>query len=287
MDATTRTHGIDLTLVPDDAATLPITDLTLRRGYGAFDFLRVEDGVPLFVDDHLSRFEGTGALLGLGPLPERERLREHIRAVIAANDHGSFGLQLFLTGGDPVDGFLPGTARLLVLVVDSPRFDRGDYDDGVALLPYRFERDLPEAKTTDYFTAVRLYPAVRRAGASDVLYHDGTRVLESSRCNIFVGSADGRFATPGRDILSGVTRGHLLTLLGEEGVEVRDVTLEELEHAPEAFVTSTTRGAMPVVRIGDTTIGEGRPGPATRRVAEAFMEHRDRWLRDHARTWRP
>ena len=287
MDDTNRTHGIDLTLVPNDTATIPITDLTLRRGYGAFDFLRVEEGVPLFVDDHLSRFEGTATLLGLGPFPERERLREHIRDVIAANAHGSFGLQLFLTGGDPVDGVLPGTARLLVLVVDLPRFGRGDYDDGVALLPHRFERDLPEAKTTDYFTAVRLYPAVRRAGASDVLYHDGTRVLESSRCNIFVATGDGRFATPGRDVLRGVTRAHLLGLLGGEGVEVRDVTLDELHDAPEAFVTSTTRGAMPVVRIGDETIGEGRPGPETRRVADAFMEHRNRWLRDHASSWRP
>ena len=286
MDAMARLHGIDLELVPQAEARIPVTDLTLRRGYGAFDFLRVEDGVPLFADDHLARFERTAALLGLAPRPDGQALRDHVRELIAANGHGSFGLQLFLTGGDPIGGFAPGTPRLLVLVVDLPRFRSEDYEDGVALLPHRFQRDLPEAKTTDYFTAVRLYPRMREAGASDVLYHDGSRVLESTRCNVFVATAEGRLATPGRDVLHGITRGRMIDALAD-AVEVRDVPLAELEAAPEVFVTSTTRGAMPVVRIGDRTVGDGRPGPLTRRAEAAFAAVRAEWLRENAPAWRP
>jgi len=278
-----RTFGFDLELVPASQAALPLTDLTIRRGYGAFDFLRVVDGVPLFADDHLARLERTAELLGLAPRPSTEAIARHVDEVIAANRHGTFGLQLFLTGGDPLDGFHPGTPRTLVLVVDLPAYPEAYYRDGVALLPYRFERDLPEAKTTNYFTAVRHARELRASGAADVLYHDGRRVLETTRCNLFVASDEGTLLTPGRGVLEGITRMHMLKALeGEIEVETRDVSLDELRRAPEAFLTSTTKGVMPVVRVGDETVGVGRPGPLTRRAAEAFERHRAAWLASHA-----
>ncbi len=287
MTSSPRIFGIDLELVPAERAGLPLTDLAIRRGYGAFDFLRVVDGVPLFADDHLARFERSAELLGLTPRPSSEALRRHVAELIAANGGGSFGLQLFLTGGDPLDGFAPGTPRTVVLAVDLPAYPEALYRDGVALLPFRFERDLPEAKTTNYATAVRLAGAMREAGATDVLYHDGRRALETTRCNLFVATDRGGLATPGRDVLAGVSRGRLARALeGVIDVELRDVTLAELEAASEAFLTSTTKGVMPVVRVGETVVGDGRPGPLVRRAAEAFAAHRDAWLRDHAAVWR-
>ncbi|MDZ7707983.1 MAG: aminotransferase class IV [Trueperaceae bacterium] len=278
-----RIFGFDLELVPASQAALPLTDLTIRRGYGAFDFLRVVEGVPLFLGDHLARFERTAELLGLTPRPSSDRVAKHVGEVIAANQHGTFGLQLFFTGGDPLDGFHPGTPRTLVLVVDLPVYPDAYYRDGVALLPLRFERDLPEAKTTNYFTAVRHARELRAAGAADVLYHDGRLVLETTRCNLFVATDEGALVTPADGVLEGITRMHLLEALdGEIAVATRDVSLDELKHAPEAFLTSTTKGVMPVVRVGDDTVGSGRPGPLARRAAEAFERHRTAWLAAHA-----
>jgi D-alanine transaminase/branched-chain amino acid aminotransferase len=287
MTTSERTFGIDLELVPAARAGLPLTDLTIRRGYGAFDFLRVEGGVPLFVDDHMARFEHTAEMLGLAPRPTSDALRRHVADVIAANGAGSYGLQLFLTGGDPVDGFAPGTPRTLVLAVDLPSYDEALYVGGAALLPHRFVRDLPEAKTTNYFTAVRLAERMRAANAIDVLYHDGERMLETTRCNVVIATPDGGLATPGRDVLPGVSRGRLLrALAGTTPVATRDVGMDELTAASEAFLTSTTKGIMPVVRVGDVTIGDGRPGPATREAADAFAAHREEWLRQHGPAWR-
>lgn len=279
-----RTFGIDLELVPASQAALPLTDLTIRRGYGAFDFLRVVDGVPQFVGDHLARLERTAELLGLTPRPSSDEVARHVSELIAANQHGTFGLQLFFTGGDPLDGFHPGTPRTLALVVDPPAYPEAYYRDGVTLLVRRFERDLPEAKTTNYFNAVRYARDLRAAGAADVLYHDGRRVLETTRCNLFLATEDGTLLTAGQGVLEGVTRMHLLKALdGEIDVEVRDVSLEELKRAPEAFLTSTTKGVMPVVRVGDEPVGSGRPGPVTRRAAEVFERYRASWLATHAR----
>jgi len=276
MAASERIFGFDLTLVPASTAALPLTDLAIRRGYGAFDFLRVEDRVPLFLGDHLARLERSADLLGLEPRPGPDEVRAHVLDVILANEESSFGMQLFLTGGDPDDGFAPGRPRTLVLIVDLPRYPEGHYRDGVRLLEHRFERDLPVAKTTNYFTAVRHARALREAEAADLLYHDGDRALETTRCNLFVLGGDGRWATPGDGVLPGITRLHMLQALGDEAT-LRDVPLEELYGAREAFLTSTTKGVMPVVEVAGRRIGDGRPGPRTRAAADAFARHRDAW----------
>lgn len=271
-----RVFGYDLRLLPASEAALPFTDLTIRRGYGAFDFLLVEDGVPLFIDDYLARFERSADLLGLEPRPGPDAVRRHVLELIDANAERSFGLQLFLTGGDPDDGFTPGRPRLLVLVVDLPNYPQTAYRDGVSLLEMRFERDLPVAKTTNYFTAVRHARALKEAGAADVLYHDGQRVLETTRCNLFVRGQDGLWRTPGEGILPGITRLQMVHALGDE-VEVGDVSLDALYGASEVFLTSTTKGVMPVVEVAGHRIGDGRPGPATRAASEAFEQRRETW----------
>lgn len=276
MTSSARIHGIDLRLRPAAEATIPITDLTLRRGYGAFDFLRVEDGVPLFVEDHLARFRRSATLLGLPLDATPDALAAHVHELIEANGAGPYGIQLFLTGGDSPDGASAGTPRLLALTVDLPSYPESFYRDGAALLLHRHQRDLPEAKSTNYFTSLRLVPAMRAAEAADVLYHDGERVLETSRCNLFLVDDEGALVTPGRDVLPGVTRGRLLAALEDtRRTEVRDVALGELWTAREVFLTSTTKGAMPVVQVGERAVGGGRPGPVTREVAARFVEVRE------------
>lgn len=277
MASSQRIFGYDLTLVPAAEASLPLTDLTVRRGYGAFDFLRVEAGVTLFLDDHLARLERSADLLGLEPRPSSAAIAAHVEEVVEANGSGTFGLQLFLTGGDSLDGFTPGRPRLLTVVVDPPRYPESYYREGVKLLVHRFSRDLPSAKTTDYFTAVRHARALNEAGAADLLYHDGRRILETTRCNVFVATPDGRWLTPGDGVLPGVTRHHLLAALGD-AVEVRDVALDELYGASEAILTSTTKGIMPVVEVDGRRIGDGRPGPLTQAAAAAFDDYRQAWI---------
>jgi len=282
-----RTFGIDLACIPADQATIPFTDLIVRRAYGAFDFLRVVDGVPLFIDDHLARFDRSAELLDLHPRPTHEALKKHVADVIDANGPGNYGMQLFLTGGDPTDNFTPTTPRTLVLVDDLAPYPEADYQNGVSLLTHAFTRDLPEAKTTNYFTAVRHARTLREAGAADLLYHDGSHVFETTRCNLFIADRKGALHTAAEGMLPGITRLHVLEALeGDTPVEVGPVAMDALWDAPEVFITSTTKGVMPVVRIDDHVVGDGEPGPLTRHAMERFERHREAWLTQHATTWR-
>jgi branched-subunit amino acid aminotransferase/4-amino-4-deoxychorismate lyase len=80
---------------------------------------------------------------------------------------------------------------------------------------------------------------------------------------------------PDEDVLAGVTQLELLKLAGEMGLPVlqRPLPLAERVHWNEAFLTSTSRHVLPLVRIDGQPIGDGRPGPVTRRLHEAFEAH--------------
>ena len=277
-------HSINLEIVPAEDAVIGVTDIGLRRGFGAFDYLRLVEGKPLFLEDHLDRFERTIAMLGLELPCGRDALREHVFELVRRNARSEAGIQLFLTGGYAEDGFTPTRPNLLIVFTHISPQPNARYEEGAKLILHRYQRDLPEAKTTNYATAVRLAPTMKAADAVDALYHDGARLLETTRSNLFVVDAAGRLATPGSDILPGITRLNVLRAIdGELAVDRRDIGIGELPVLREAFVTSTTKGAMPVRQIGETVVGDGRPGPITERVRELFAAHVEEHLRDAPR----
>ncbi|RMI36436.1 branched-chain amino acid transaminase [Streptomyces triticirhizae] len=113
------------------------------------------------------------------------------------------------------------------------------------------------------------------AGYDDaILLNQRGTVAEASTANVFVVHA-GRVATPGpdSDILPGLTRAAVTRLLADvAGVAVaeRDVPRSELLTADEVFLTGTGCGVVPVVEIDGRQVGEGRPGPVTTWVREAY-----------------
>ena len=109
-----------------------------------------------------------------------------------------------------------------------------------------------------------------REGADEaiLLNHRG-ELAECSQSNLFV-VRDGAVLTPPLDagLLEGVTRNLLFEVGADIGVPVREAVLREsdLPAVDELFITSTTREIVPVVRVGDRTIGSGAPGPVARRL---------------------
>ncbi|UCH27021.1 MAG: aminotransferase class IV [Trueperaceae bacterium] len=266
-------------IVASQEAKIHVSDLGLRRGYAAFDYFRIVRGKPLFIEDHLDRFENSTRLLGLEIPMSRAELKAHLLELIDRNSVDNAGLQLFLTGGYSPDGFTPVEPNLLVLVnpVSQPKSEV--YTTGAKLITHRHQRELPEAKTNNYMMAVSMSRTMKETGAIDVLYHDGHVIRETTRSNIFLVTRGGVLVTPADGMLEGVTRKHILQVVrGHLAVEERDVPVSELSETAEVFITSTTKGAIPVVQVDDITINDGRPGPVTRRVMELFSRHVEAYL---------
>jgi D-alanine transaminase len=101
-------------------------------------------------------------------------------------------------------------------------------------------------------------------------------VTEGTSTNAWIVTAAGRLVTRPATaaILNGITRGGLIRVLAEQGVtmEERPFSLAEAKAAREAFLTSSSAFVLPVTRIDDAVVGDGRPGPLTRRLRQVYLE---------------
>src|SRR5439155_7787550 len=111
----------------------------------------------------------------------------------------------------------------------------------------------------------------KEADANDVLYHSGGLITECPRANFFIVTHDNKLVTPANNILKGITRSEILKIAAAEiKVEERDLYLEELSSAKEAFITSTTKHVLPVAKIDSRQIGNGSPGELTRWLGQQY-----------------
>ncbi|HMO38841.1 MAG TPA: aminotransferase class IV [Saprospiraceae bacterium] len=266
-------YNVNGTLTPAAEAALKVTDLAILRGYGVFDFFLVRSGVPMYVEDYVARFQRSARLLYLElPMPT-DQLIGQIHSLIEANGLPDASIRLVLTGGYAEDGYTPVQPNLLILAHPMPTYATSVMTEGVKVLLYAFQREVPEAKTINYLTGIREAARMRAEGAVEILYHDGRYVREGVRSNFFILTQDGILVTPQEKILHGITRKNTIELARQHfQVEERDVTPAELFAAQEVFLTSTTKGAMPVVQVDGQTIGNGQPGPITLQLAELLRQ---------------
>ncbi|HEY1025424.1 MAG TPA: aminotransferase class IV [Sphingobacteriaceae bacterium] len=255
-------------LVPEDQASLFITDLSIQRGYGIFDYFKTMDGSPVFLDDHLDRFYHSAAEMQLPVAETRDELKELLNRLMEKNNIPDSGIRITLTGGYSPDGYNVASPNLIV--TQAPfNVNREAQLSGITLMTFSHQRQLSSIKTLDYLMAIRLQPLIRRKNADDVLYHNNDMITECPRANFFMISKDGKLQTPARNILKGVIRKQILEFAGEFiTAEEKDITLTDVREAQEAFITSTTKNILPVVQINDQVIGTGRPGPKTLKLVE-------------------
>jgi branched-chain amino acid aminotransferase len=257
--------------VPYEGATVHASDLGLRRGFAVFEAFRVEEGVPLFLEDHLARLARSADAVGL-PLPRgAEDVAADVHALLDADAPDVTAMHVLLTGGPSDDGVTFQQPTCIVTTMDVPR--RAVAPTGAGLVTHRHTREIPEAKSTNYLTLMRLAAAMRAAAAIDVLYHDGVHVTECARSALAVVLGD-TLVTGREGVLQSVSMTHLLGLARERmHVEERAITLEELHTADEVLTSGSVRGIVPIVAIDGHPIGDGTVGPHARALFTVFTAH--------------
>jgi D-alanine transaminase/branched-chain amino acid aminotransferase len=257
-------------ILPAEKAQLHVSDLGLVRGYGIFDFFRAIDGQPIFIEDHLDRFENSARLMGL-PIPEsRERLRGIILEIIRLNPQELLGVKMIMTGGYSEDGYTP--AEKSNLIVTGKPFVFKPADIGMKLMSMEYRREIPEIKTLNYIVPIRALKEMKARGADDVLYHRDGKISESSRSNIFI-VKDEKIITPLDGALFGVTRKHILNFAKNYfTVEERDVTVQEFWEADEVFTTGSTKRIVAITKTDNQMFSEGKVGRITKKLQELFLE---------------
>lgn len=238
-----------------EKAGVPVGDLMVQRGYGIFDFLRVQDNKPLFLQAHLDRFFNSAAIMRLNIKETREQVIELVNQLIQKNNIPSSGIRLLIGGGDAPDGYTITAPHLII--IQQPLTAPADYltETGIHLVSYNYTRQLAEVKTIDYLMAIWLQPWMKSLGGDDILYHNGGIITECPRSNIFMVTADNVLVTPNTGMLKGITRNNILSIAAENDIsfEERPIHLQEFASAKEAFITSSTK-RMTLVRQVDVHV---------------------------------
>jgi branched-chain amino acid aminotransferase len=262
--------------MPAREATVTVGDLGLVRGYGVFDVLRTYDRSPFALDRHLERLQRSAQQIDLtlpAPLAEIEQLVYECLARNVRIEPGvDVTVRIIVTGGTSSGFMLPeGEPSLLIIVAPVRSVPAQHYTKGASLITVNIPRFMPSVKSINYVSAILGQKQALQAGAVEALYcTSGGVISECTTSNFFV-VRSGQLITPDQDVLAGITRNVAIELASDLGdVILRPILRRELDEFDEAFITSTTKEIMPIVRIDDLQIGNGRPGPYTQQLAELF-----------------
>jgi branched-chain amino acid aminotransferase len=263
---------VDGQYVPAEKAVIPVDDLSILRGVGVFDFMRTFNGKPHHLKEHVARLENSARKIGLELPWSQEELIAIVNTTLEKNQVPEANIRIVITGGSSPDFITPqNTPRLLVMVTPIIQPPSEWYINGIKIITVHTRRNLPEAKSIDYIRATIALREAKKAGAMEAIYLDREHyVLEGTTSNIFA-IINGVLITPGHSILPGITRKVVIEIsraLMDHRVE--KLSLSALYSAEEVFITGSGKGLVPVVQVDDHMIGDGRPGPKTKRLMEAL-----------------
>ncbi len=274
-------------------AVISVFDHGFLFGEGIYETLRTYRGQPFLFDRHMRRLRRSAALIDLAlPLSDAQiaaRFDETMRAANMGPRPGSGReavpeayIRLLVTRGsgdltyDPV-----ATPEPSFVVIVKPQIDLAPavYETGVKVALVQVVRNHPDTvnpliKSNNLMnSALAMQEAVRRGAFEGLMRNYRGELAELSTANIFI-VKNGAALTPPLDsgLLPGITREFLFEVGADAGIPVKEQVLKDpdLFGADEAFLTSTTREIVPIVKVDERTIGDGRPGPVTNALLQHF-----------------
>ena len=281
MSATVNVNG---RITGERDAVVSVFDHGFLYGEGIYETMRTYHGRVFLYQRHMRRLRNSARMINLEvPFTDAD-LASRIRDTMSASslNGGETYIRVLVTRGvgeltyDPRATPTPSVSIIVKLQIDpAPEV----YERGVRVVIVDVVRNHPDTvnpmiKSNNLLnSALAAQQAIRRGGFEGIMRNYRGELSECTTSNLFVVKG-GIALTPPLDsgLLPGITREFLFDVGKEVGVDVCEQVLRDgdLFSADEAFLTSTTREAVPIVAVDDRTIGNGRPGPVTKKLLEGF-----------------
>ena len=281
MSATVNVNG---RITGERDAVVSVFDHGLLYGEGIYETLRTYDSRLFLFDRHMRRLRNSARMIVLDLPFSDDDMASRIRETMTASDlEGAEAyIRVLVTRGvgeltyDPLATPVPS-----IIIIVKPQVDPtpDEYERGVRVVIVDVVRNHPETvnpmiKSNNLLnSALGAQEAIRRGGFEGIMRNYRGELSECTTANLFVVKGGAALTPPLESgLLPGITREFLFEVGKEAGIDVREQVLrdDDLFSADEAFLTSTTREAVPIVTVDDRTIGSGRPGLVTRTLLDGF-----------------
>jgi D-alanine transaminase len=264
------------------SAAVSILDRGFQFGDAVYEVWPVRGGKLRDADAHLLRLWRSLRELRI-PAPMSEAALRLVLEEVRRRNRVGFGIVYLQIsrGAAPRDHAFPAPAVTPTLVITAKTLDRSAFEKrvtgGVKVITapdIRWARR--DIKSVNLLPNALARQAAKEARAFEAwLVDDEGYITEATASNAWIVDADGQLRTRGlsNDILHGVTRAKLIEIARERQIQVvkTPFTIAEAKAAREAFISAATNPATPVVAIDGAMIGDGRPGPITKSLRDAYL----------------
>jgi len=269
-------------VVPAGEARVSVLDNGFAFGDSVYEVLRTYNRSPFEPGRHFRRLRASASRLGFEvPLGDAELLAQ-IEALLARSEPGESYVRIVVSRGvgDCSYDFSKIEAPTVVMLQKPlPEYPARHFEQGVRVAAVGVRRNHPRAldpaiKSSNLLNNILAVREAQARGCDEplLLNHDGF-LAEGASTNVFI-VLEGALLTPplSAGILAGITREIVLELAASLGTprHEKPLHLDALLGADEAFLTSTTREIVPIRQVDDALVGDGRPGPYTCQLMDAF-----------------
>jgi len=271
-------------LYDKEDAKISVYDHGFLYGDGVFEGMRIYGGKVFRLEEHLVRLWNSAKAIWLKIPISKEEMAKAVNDTLKTNEIDDGYVRLVVSRGAGTLGLDPNRTsdpQVIIITDHIALYPDEYYEKGLEIITVNTIRNHPAAlnprvKSLNYLNNILAKIEGLQANCEEALMlnHKG-EVAECTGDNIFLVS-QGRLLTPPIDagILEGITRDVVIELAEKEGITVRQIPLtrHDVYIAEECFLTGSAAEVVPVVKVDSRKIGDGKPGPTTRRLMKLFHE---------------
>ena len=216
-----------------------------------YEIIRVINGIPLFLEDHLRRMFDSAHIINHNIALSEEEIRASIKEIILKNNIDKSNIKLL---SSEVEGM---GSVFLVYCVESFYPPIEYYTTGISTILYKYERENPNAKVLVSSFKEDVTKAMKEKNAFEALLvrKDGY-IPEGSKSNIFFVKDEQIYTAPKEEILLGITRKHLFKIADKLNIKIieQSINIDDIDKLEGAFMTGTSVNILPISKIDSTYI---------------------------------
>ena len=277
--------------IPTKKVAIPIADdyLGFKCGYRIFTSSTTIKHKFFRIDDHIDRLISSAKAINMDVSFSSNELSTLIKETILKNNDikDEFIIFIFLSGGSPENLTLKpiGPAHLYIIVNPLVLPPIEWYKNGIAVATFVYQRQFPTAKLLNYVGSINAHQTViPDYNAQEGLFispGDNDTILEGTTFSFFIVDQNNTVITRPEDeyILGSITRRVMVEILRKNNINFKEekIRLSELNNMKEAFLASSIRGVVPITRVNNTIIGNGKPGYTTLLLMQLYKEIKSKY----------